>query len=787
MARKWRKRLFRWGKRGLVLTGAFCILFLAYVYAVPFPKELLSRKFVKSIEIVDREGRPLREVLSADSGRLRWKALAEISPLVAGATIAAEDARFRYHPGVDPFSILRAVWQNVAHGRRVSGASTITMQVVRLVRPRRRTLRAKLSEAVLALRLERVLTKDHILEEYLNRAPYGNQLFGIEAAAQMYFDKPARDLSLSEAAFLAGLPQGPTRLNPYRNLDGAMKRRNWILGRMYDCNFIDEMGRDRARRQPITLHPRRWRFRAPHFVDYVLACRDPGDGDGPTRIETTLDLRLQEKVQGIVREHLKGMKDRNVRNAAVVVIHNATGQIRSMVGSADFFDGRELGQNNGAVAPRPPGSTVKAFTYTLAFEQGMTPADIVADLPAHFETPEGDYCPENYDGQTYGPTRLRAALANSLNISAVKVLSRVGVDALFLRMREMDFTHLTKPAQHYGLGLTLGSGEVTLLELCNGFATIARLGEWIPAVTLTAQNPQRPRRVFDPIACYQTIDILSDPLARIPAFGGSTPLNLPFRAAVKTGTSPNYRDNWTVGFTPEYTVGVWVGDFRNNPMQNVSGITGAGPIFRAVMMAIYENRQPTWYDAPPGVERCDVCSLSGMRPGPWCPSTVNEVFRAGTAPRHECTYHRRIRIDRTTGLRATAKCPVDDVIEKTIVCLPPEYDAWARAGGVRTRLPEPCQHGATEMASAPAQVRIVYPNPWDVFVIDPNIPPEYQTISLRAVTPQNAESLQWFVDGAPVVSPSDTLARWQLRPGEHTILVQDGSGGSCDWVRIRVE
>ncbi|MEW6358756.1 MAG: penicillin-binding protein 1C [Planctomycetota bacterium] len=831
---KWnrRKRILRWARRGFILTLALGLAFLVYVYAVPFPKDLLSHGSLKSLEIVDREGRPLREALSAGEGRLRWTALDQISPLVVQATIAAEDARFRSHPGVDPFSILRAAWQNVTHGRRISGASTLTMQVVRLVRPRPRTLRTKLSEAILALRLERALTKDEILEEYLNRAPYGNQLFGVEAAARMYFNKPARDLSMSEAAFLAGLPQSPTHLNPYRNLKGAVNRRDWILGRLCECRYITDAERDRARRQTVALHPRRWEFRAPHFVDYVLARCAQDNGAGPARIETTLDLPLQEKIEGIVRERLRGLKDRNVRNAAVVVLHNPTGQIRTMVGSSDFFDGRELGQNNGAVAPRPPGSTVKAFTYALAFERGMTPADIVADLPTHFQTPEGDYCPENYDGQTYGPTRLRSALANSLNISAVKVLSRVGVDLLHRRMQEMGFACLTKQAQHYGLGLTLGSGEVTLLELTNGFATLARLGEWRPAVAVAGSDGQPGRRVLDPIACYQTVDILSDPRARRLAFGSNTPLDLPFRAAVKTGTSPNFRDNWTVGFTPEYTVGVWVGDFRNNPMQNISGIAGAGPIFRAVMMAIYEGRPAPWYYVPPGTVRRDVCALSGMRPGPWCTSTVREVFRSGTEPRGECAYHCRVRIDRTTGLLATAQCPPGHIVEETSVCLPPEYDAWAQTKGVAHTGRQMCRHGAapptaggdgnarvrcpnvvagfslrdsgshsqTTQAKAcgyrtfpPSRdlgntpVRIVYPNPWDVFVFDPNIPSEYQTISLRAVAPHGAGTVQWFVDGQPVAGPPGAVPRWPLRPGEHTILVRDGGGRTSDSVQVRVE
>ena len=762
-SRSRQKRFLRRLKRGTVALLAVSIAFLVWVYAVPFPKGLLSRDSIHSMEIVDREGRPLREVLSAEEGRARWLSLGEISPFLIDATIAIEDQRFRSHAGVDPAAVLRAAWQNVRHRRRVSGASTISMQVVRLLMPRPRTLRVKASEAVLALRLERALGKDEILEEYLNRAPYGNQLFGVESAARMYFNKPAADLSLSEAALLAGLPQSPSRLNPYRNLRDALARRDRVLDRMHARGMIDEPARRRAVAEPVSLHPRRWPFRAPHFVQNVLSRYSGGLLSGRMRIETTLGLPLQEQVQGIVREEVRALEHCGVRSGAVVVVHNPTGEIRAMVGSRDFFDEENLGQNNGAVAPRPPGSTVKAFTYTLAFEQGMTPADIVADLPTHFETPHGDYCPENYDGRHYGPMRLRAALANSLNIPALRTLSKVGVDVLYRRMREAGFSHLREDPQHYGLGLTLGSGEVTLLELCNGFATIARKGEWRPVVARKGASSQPAKRVFDPIACAQTIDILSDARARVMAFGENTPLNLPFRVAAKTGTSPNFRDNWTVGFTPEYTVAVWVGDFRNNPMQNISGITGAGPIFHAVMLAVHENERPTGYADPPGTVRRDVCSLSGMRPGPGCGATVKELFRAGTEPQQECTYHRRIG-------------------NETYVRLPPEYEAWAKEKGI-AQPPD----ASSRRDPAHERVKVVYPNSWDVFVIDPTVPAEYQTVSLRAVAKGSDDDLAWFVDGEPVPVSAHKSPRWRLRRGEHAIVARAPDGTSSKPVTIRVE
>lgn len=783
-----RRRALRWLVRGALAWCAVCLAFFVYVYAVPFPKELLSRGAIQSLEIVDREGRSLREVLSTEEGRLQWKKPGDVSPYLIEATIAAEDARFRSHPGVDPVAVARAMWQNLTHRRRVSGASTMTMQVIRLMRPRPRTLRVKLSESVLALRLERLLGKEQILEEYINRAPYGNQLFGAEAASQMYFRKPAKDLSLSEAAFLAGIPQNPSRLNPYRNLDGAMARRNWILERMRSCGKITADDLTHALSEPVQLHPRRWAFRAPHFADYVLSACVHGTTPGRTRIATTLDLLLQEKVQGIVREQIKSLRALGLRNGAAVVLHNPTGEIRAMVGAGDFFDEVNLGQNNGALAPRPPGSTVKALTYTLAFEKGMTPADIVADLPTHFETPHGDYCPENYDGRCYGPMRLRSALANSLNICAVKVLSKVGVETLYQRMREMGFSHLSKEAPYYGLGLTLGSAEVTLLELCNGFATIARLGVWRPVVALKGTSSPRGKRILDPISCFQTADILSDGRARILSFGEHTPLNLPFRVAAKTGTSPNFRDNWTVGFTPEYTVGVWMGDFKNNPMQGVSGITGAGPIFHAIMMAVYETETPTWYTDPPGVVRRNVCALSGMKPGPGCPSTVNEVFRAGSEPRCACSFHRRIRLDRETGLLATERCPRGETIERTFVCLPPEYETWARGKGIAVPPSRACPHGAiAPFADSAGAIRIVHPNPWDVFIMDPSIPAEYQTVSLQAIAPTGTDGLTWFVNGQPLPAAAERTARWQLCRGEHVIVARDSHGRSSSPVRIRVE
>jgi penicillin-binding protein 1C len=607
----------RWYRVILALIGAGALAVWVMVwFVIPMMVELpdgLSQPPVIGTEVTDREGRPLRKTLNSDGERVvAFVSLDSIPDQLIHATLAAEDQRFWTHGGVDLVAIARALRDNYQAERAVSGASTVTQQLVKISAPgRKRNIRAKLGEFLAARKLEMVWTKEEILTAYFNRLDYGNLNVGAEATARGFFGKPLQDCSLAECALLAGLPQAPSRLNPYRAMPSSKKRQEWILHRMVEEGMISETERDDALAQQLLLKGDRGAFEAPHFVDQLMASFDE-PGPAPGELRTTLDLDLQKFCETTVRRHLGWLRDKNVTNASVVVIDNPTGDVLALVGSANYHSPNG-GQNNGAMALRSPGSTLKPFTYLVALERGATPATIVADLPIEFMTGTGIYRPENYDKRHYGPTSYRRALANSLNISAVRVLDSIGgTPVLINSLAACGITSLTQPPEHYGLGLTIGNAELRLLELTNAYACLARLGEHLPWRMASNAELASPRRIFDADACYLLADMLSDPTARAAAFGPNSILNFPFSVACKTGTSSDFRDNWTIGFTSEFTVGVWAGNFEGTPMQDVSGVSGAGPIFRDVILELNATNELSWYPRPESIVEHRVDPATGL-------------------------------------------------------------------------------------------------------------------------------------------------------------------------------
>ena len=466
------RRAAWWCVRGGVALVAVGWVGLKFV---PLPPALL-RPSAQSLELTDRHGTPLRERRTEERFAHAVE-LRDVPPNLIHAMLAAEDKRFFEHRGVDIAALARALANNLRHRHVTSGASTITQQLVKISDPRPRTLPTKLLEAARALRLEQVWSKDQILAAYLNRLDFGNMNIGVAAAADYYFGKPLSDLSDAEAAFLAGLPKNPTRLNPHKSFARAQRRELIVLERMRDGGWLSAERFAAASQEKLALQPRQRLFRAPHFVDFVLQQLPPG---APPVVATTLDLDLNRFVEDTVKDRLEQLRAKNVRDGAVVVIDNRTGEVIALVGSENYF-APGTGQVNGALARRSAGSTFKAFTYLLALERGATPASVVADVPAVFMTSTGAYRPENYNKRCYGPLRYRLALANSLNIPAVRVLGSIGGAAtLQARLRAWGMTTLDQPAEFYGLGLTIGNAETRLIELTNAYAALARLGEWRP-------------------------------------------------------------------------------------------------------------------------------------------------------------------------------------------------------------------------------------------------------------------------------------------------------------------
>jgi penicillin-binding protein 1C len=735
--------------RPFLILGAGAILAAACLsFYLPIGRARLRPGDGISLRLEDRNGVLLREVRSGEGGRCRWVGWSEISPFLIKAAIAAEDRHFFAHPGINPYAVIRAVLQDIRHGKVVSGASTITQQVVRNTYHFKRALVNKALEAWLAVRLEHTLSKAEILVQYLNRISYGNQAYGIEAAARLYFDKPASDLGLAESAFLAGLPRAPSDLNPYRNLQAALKTQKDILGRMADLKMISREDRTRALGERLTLRPERENFQAPHFCEFVLARLTDRESRTTSVLRTTLDSALQAKVEILLRRQISALAGRGISNGAVLVLDNATGDILAMAGSADFFDARHEGQVNGTTALRQPGSTLKPLTYALALERGMTAATILEDAPSEFPTLDGNFAPENYDERYHGPIRLRSALASSYNIPAVSVLQILGPDLLYNRLRDLGFSSLKKSPGFYGLGLTLGNGEVTLLELVRAYATLARGGllvrdrRVLKAVAndgrvSEAAFPAEAERVISPEASYIVTHILQDRDARIPTFGYNSPLDLPFPVAAKTGTSKDFRDNWTIGYTPRTTVGVWAGNFDGRPMQDVSGITGAGPLFRDVIMLL-DDRQSEDFEEPRGIVHVSICPLSGDRPSSRCPSTIDEVFIRGTEPASTC------------GL---SHAPLATLVEARLTAFP-----WTRN-----------------------RFAVTFPHDGDVFKIDPVLRPDYQVLRFRAALPEGIDvrAVEWSLNGNILKNFSGRSPFvWKLAPGSYTIraraVMEDG-------------
>jgi penicillin-binding protein 1C len=714
----------------------------------PLPSAL-DAPLPESAEFFDRNGQPLRLMLVDQRRYSRRCTLPEMSPAIIAATLSAEDKRFREHRGVDVLATGRALRNAALAKTPASGASTISQQLIKLAAPAPRTAGRKLVEIWLALCLERRWSKDRILTEYLNRLEYGNLQTGIAAASRHYFGKPPSDLSAAEAAFLAALPRAPGRLNPRTDFAAARERQRWVLGRMAANGALDPHALARAEAEPLELHPAGRAFAAPHFVDLLLQRRGIIAPEG-CAIRTTLDLGLNRFVERCLAENLAQLADKNVCGGAAVVLDNATGDVLALAGTGDYFEAG-AGQINGAWMIRSPGSAVKPFTYLLALERGAEPATIVPDVPTSFTTPTGLYRPTNYNHRFHGPVSLRAALGNSLNVAAIRALELGGgPESLHHALRQCGITTLDHPSAYYGLGLTLGNGEVRLLELANAYATLARLGVFRPFRLLLREPGTAPsdHRAFDSRAAFLLADMLADNSARAASFGLTSHLAFDFPVACKTGTSSDYRDNWTVGYTPDFTVAVWVGNPDGQPMRGITGVTGAAPVMHEIFLHLRRTAGTSWFTTPPGIRTHAVHPLTGREVSRARPGAVLEKFRSAPEPERASDY------------------------DAGAVLLPPEYFPWLAS-------PQNSLGNLVAASRESHAPRIVQPPPGATYFLDPDLPLHTQWIPLRAAS------------GSPVAWSSESLIiednRAQLRAGRHTITARPVPHGEplTTWIEVR--
>lgn len=688
---------------------------------LPSPTKLrTAENLAVSTKIFDRKGELLYEIF-ADENRTPVS-LSDLPPYVAQASIAIEDKNFYRHFGLDFVGILRAGLTTLFK-QQLQGGSTLTQQLVKVsLLTRERTIERKIKEAVLTLATELLYSKDQILEMYLNHIPYGGTAWGIETAAQTFFAKPARELSLSEAAFLAGLPQSPTRYSPFGNTPELGKeRQKEVLRRMTEDGYISLEEAERAFGESLKFAEKKFSIRAPHFVFFVRDQLVEQYGHalverGGLRVTTTLDLALQDTVQATLSAEIDTLTRLRVGNGAALVSRPKTGEILAMVGSRDYFDATHEGQINMTVRPRQPGSSIKPLDVATAFQlRRLSMNSILLDIPTCFENlGQKAYCPQNYDGQYHGPVTPRIGLANSYNIPAVKTLGVNGLENFIATASAMGITTLKDQPQRFGLSLALGAGEVPMSEMATAFGVLANGGVKVPLISILkietfqgkvlyeadpdsrasavdqlnesapnspanerplpepkfSTDPSEIYRVLDREVAYLTNDIISDNNARSAAFGTNSQLAIRGRkVAAKTGTTNDLRDNWTIGFTPEFLTAVWVGNNDNTAMnQNlVSGVTGAAPIWHDVMTYLLRDRtDAVWMDAPPTITKASFCRRSGDLPNEATPADhqcelTSEIFWKGTEPQSRENVWRGTWIAGQTGLPPKPDEPTDQL------------------------------------------------------------------------------------------------------------------------------
>ncbi|MEZ4716882.1 MAG: transglycosylase domain-containing protein [Caldilineaceae bacterium] len=721
------------------ITGAGVALGLGVYnsYAAQLPDASIieaQQDEFETVRIYDRTGNHLLYE-SVDPRPFRgdrtFMPLPEMSPWVWQAAVALEDRNFFENPGINVRGLLRAFASNL-QGGAVQGGSSITQQLIKnvIIPPEERAQQSyarKIKEIILAVEVTRRYPKEKVLEWYLNYNFYGNLAYGVEAASQVYFGKSSAELNLAEAAMLAAIPQFPA-LNPIDNPEDAKRRQGITLQAMAEAGVISQAEADAAFAQELSLRQSvAERFdilTAPHFALYVLdqVKREFNTAEDPyfiwrkgLQIYTTLDVDLQKYAEQVARDQVAALieQDKNASNAGVVAIKNDTGEILAMVGSLDYNNEEIDGQVNMATAQRQPGSSFKPYVYLTALQQDMTPASMILDVATAFPQADGTYYrPENYDRQYHGPVSLRNALARSYNIPAIKVMDRVGVANALRTAHRMGINGLDRGLNFYGLSLVLGGGEVSLLDHTYAYTVFANQGVEIgepvlpdqqrsgfrnlnPVSTLLIRDSDgnvlkqysapEAERIFSSEVAYVMSDIMSDDVARAPAFGANTDLTLPDRkVAAKTGTTNGFKDNWTMGFTPQLTVGVWVGNTDNESMQNVTGLSGAAPIWNAVMRKYHEGIEPSWYERPIAVTTRTICQPSGLLPTEYCPPSSQraEIFVAGTEPTVSDNIWQPFEIDRETGLLASASTPPERRESKVYQILPPEADDWVRESGI---------------------------------------------------------------------------------------------------------
>lgn len=756
----------------------------------------------------DRHGRFLGEVagtsdgtgqVDPDAGYGYWP-IVELPERVVAATLAVEDRRFRRHPGVDARAVGRALVQNLGSAERVSGASTLAMQVARMQQPGARTYANKALEALTALALTGRHGRDAVLCHYLRIVPYGNQVYGIRYAARRYLDKPVEDLSWAEVAFLAAIPQSPSRHNPFRPLGKARATRRGlhILDLLHGEGHLNDEEYQLARRQIRQLRiPEREQRpeEALHAVLYLherlrrpdLPAAERERLQHAPRVTTTLDLDIQRTVTWHVRNSLDAWQSRGAGNAAVIVLDRRSCEVLAWVGSSSYFDDSRAGAIDYARIERSPGSTLKPFLYALALERGrITPATVLDDLD------RGPSGVGNADHRFLGPQLPRVALGNSRNVPAVVLLRQLGLDEVYSHFADLGLHDHSQSGRYYGLGLAIGALPVSLERLMTAYTALANDG-LLGELVWVAGDSGPERRVLSESTARQIALFLADPMARLPSFPRMGHAEYPFPVAVKTGTSSQYRDAWAVAWSERYLVGAWVGHPDYRPMQGLSGYRAGASLVHSILISLHPDQldglEDVPFPPPRGYESVRLCALTGALASPACDRVTREWFAPGQAPVDPCTAHILRAIDRRNGLLAGGHTPTAEVEIRPFVQLPPRYASWAVAVGL---IPPPQQLSPLDLdpvsaralprfdgqirpatSLEPPRLTLTSPEPEAQLLRDPEMPADRATLALKVVVDPRVEQVLWLVDGQPYqLVDYPYTARWPLVPGRHSFQVE---------------
>lgn len=725
------RRSLRFGACAAILLIAACT---GLWFLFPFQKGALY-DVPRATVWCDRDGVPMRVQLAEGGYDSRPSYAYSGDDWIAKAVVAAEDRRFWSHCGVDFLAVSRSLKQMAVSLRRVSGASTISMQLLRLSYPRERNLTTKGTEAFRALQMERQMSKQEILSLYLNRAPFGGNLIGIEAASRRYFAKGAHDLSLGEASLLAGIPQSPTRFNPVRGFPAAKKRQAYVLRRMVASGQISEEQMVNAVEQKLQFQRDRYPFLAPHFCDILTRPGNPG----ACEVRTTLNLGLQRTIEEVLGKHSPILRTQGIHGGAVVILDTQTSEVLAMVGSPDFRASSKGSQVNAAISARSAGSTLKPFVYALAMERGMiTPMRVLHDVPQSYS----DYDPKNFDEGHSGLVTARDALVRSLNLPAIDMEKRVGQPLFHAKLKELGLRTIAGAPEHYGLGLVLGNAEVSLVDLANAYACIARGGVYQPYRTSQSRMVEG-ARIFSTEVCWLISDMLGGDERAMDSSGTVADIRIP-KLAWKTGTSSGFRDAWTVAYNPEFVIGVWLGNAGGKPSDFLVGRKAATPLVWDICRSLYPTGSGPWFARPATIEEREVCADSGQTASRNCSKIIRDHAIKDVSRYETCEVHRQ------------GKEPI----------WPVEVEAF-----LRTR---------PAAAAGAGELVITAPADGSSYLYLPEMDPSRnQRIPFTASFSNSAAELHWFVNDHYLgTSKSGVPLFWPLSKGRHRVVCSDPMGTS---------